>query len=255
MSQRSVAVLEFHLAKYRRSWRSSVFNALATPILLLVGIGLSLGTYVNKTGALGMPYVQFVAPGLLASSSLQLAMTESGAPILSSFKWEKTFFDMAAAPVRAMDMLLGQLAYLALRILPAAVVFTVLILPFGAARSPWAALLPLIAVLVGLAGATPMFAYSASIDSPNTMSIVLRLIMLPMTLFSGVFFPISSLPAVLLPLAYALPLWHGVALSRDVADGSGSLMPDVMHLIVLALWCGLGLMLAQARFVARLTRQ
>ena len=247
------AVLEYRLTKYRQSWRSATFNSLATPVLLLVGVGVSVGSYVNRHGTLGVPYVEFVAPGLLVASTLQLAMTESGAPVFNSFHWERSYFGMITAPARAADIIAGELAYLALRMAPTAVIFTVLMAAFGAVHSAWAISLPVVAVLVGLAGAAPMFAYSASVGSVSMMVVMLRFGLLPMTLFSGVFFPITRLPAVVRPVAYVLPLWHGVQLSRAAAGGIGETAAVLGHLLVLLLWCAAGAALAHVRYVKRLT--
>ena len=249
----ALAVLEYRLAKYRLAWRSAVVNSLATPVLLLLGVGISVGSYVNRHGVLGVPYVEFVAPGLLASSALQLAMTEAGAPVFNSFHWERSYFGMIAAPARAVDIIAGELAYLAMRIMPNAVIFTVLMASVGAVHSYWAVALPLLAVLIGLAGAAPMFAYSASVGSVVMMSVMLRFSLLPMTLLSGVFFPVSRLPAAIRPLAYLLPLWHGVQLSRAAASGIGQTAAVCGHLLVLLLWCAAGVAVAHRRFVRRLT--
>ena len=247
------AVLEYRLARYRLFWRSATFNSLATPVLLLLGVGLSVGSYVNRHGALGVPYVEFVAPGLLVSSALQLAMTESGAPVFNSFHWERSYFGMVTAPARAIDIIAGELAYVALRMAPTAVIFTVLMAAVGAVHSGWAIALPLVAVLVGLAGAAPMFAYSASVNSVLLMTVMLRFSLLPMTLFSGVFFPVTRLPAAIRPVAYVLPLWHGVQLSRAAASGIGAAAAVCGHLLVLLAWCVAGVALARGRFVKRLT--
>jgi lipooligosaccharide transport system permease protein len=249
----AMAVLEYRLVKYRLSWRSATVNSLTIPVLLLLGVGLSVGSYVNRHGTLGVPYLEFVAPGLLASSTLQLAMTEAGAPVFNSFHWERSYFGMIAAPARALDIIAGELAYLALRMLPTAVIFTVLMAVFGAVHSGWAITLPLVAVLVGLAGAAPMFAYSASVSSVSMMVVMLRFSLLPMTLLSGVFFPVTQLPAAVRPVAYVLPLWHGVQLSRAAAGGSGAAAAVCGHLSVLLLWCAAGVALAHGRFVKRLT--
>lgn len=249
----AVAVLEYRLARFRQSWLSVTFSSLITPVLLLVGVGLSVGSYVNRQGTLGVPYVEYVGPGLLASSSLQLAMTEAGTPVLSSFHWERSYFGMMMAPTRAVDIIAGELAYLALRMVPTAVIFTVLMAIVGAVASYWAIALPMVAVLVGVAGAAPMLAYSASVSSVSMMPVMLRLSILPMTLLSGVFFPVTRLPAGVRAVAYVLPLWHGVQLGRAAASGIGDMLSVGSHLLVLLLWCAAGVVVARIRFIALLT--
>src|SRR5690606_18126936 len=114
-----------------------------------------------RGGGLDVPYLQYLAPGLIAVTGLQIAMMESGYPVLGNFKWHKIYYGMAAAPPRVSDIIAGQLGYIALRVLVAAVAFLLVMVPFGAVRSAWAVVTPLVAVLLGLALAAPMFAYSA----------------------------------------------------------------------------------------------
>lgn len=247
-SHPAIAVLEYHLVGYRRVWRGTVFSSFVMPLLFFFGMGVAVGSYVDRAGSLDIPYLQFIAPGLLAFTGLQIALTESGFPVLGNFKWHKIYHGMACAPPRVGDMIAGQLGYIMLRVLVATTAFLLVMLPFGAVGSAWAVLTPLIAVLVGLAAAAPMFAYSATVSSPNMMAIMFRFGMLPMMLFSGVFFPIEQLPAVLQPLAAALPLWHAVELCRAAALGLSTSWPAVMHVGVLLLWFAVGFVLAMVRF-------
>ena len=109
-----------------------------------------------------------------------------------------------------------------------------------------------IRALVGLAVATPTFAYSAAIRSDSYLAILFRLGMIPMSLFSGVFFPVESLPALLRWIAYALPLWHGVDLSRAAMLGVAPAWSAIGHLLYLALWVVVGWLLALRQFSRRL---
>jgi lipooligosaccharide transport system permease protein len=249
----ALAVLEYFLVGYKRVWRGTVFSSFAMPVLFFLGMGVAVGAYVDRGGNLDMPYLQFIAPGLLAFTGLQIAMMESGFPVVGNFKWHKIYFGMASAPLRVGDMLLGQLGYISLRVLVAATGFLLVMVPFGAIGSAWAALTPLVAVLVGLAVATPMFAFSATVQSPSLVAIMFRFGMLPMMLFSGVFFPVEQLPGALQPVAHALPLWHGVELSRAAALDVNAAWPVAGHVGYLALWCVLGFALARFRFIKRLS--
>lgn len=252
MALPAVAVLEYHLKGYRRAWHSTAITSLAMPLLLLVGLGLAVGTYVDRTGSLHEPYLRYVAPGMLAVAGLQIAVLESSFPVLNGFRFQRTYFVMAATPLRVADMILGRLGYIAVRVGVAAVAFLLVMLVFGAARSPWAPAAVPVAVLVGLAAAAPMIAYAASVNTPNLITLSVRLGMLPMSLASGVFFPVERLPIFLQPLAYALPLWQGVELCRAAALGVGTAWPVPLHLAVLGLWAATGFALARVRFARRL---
>lgn len=252
MAAPSVAVFEYHLAGYRRVWRGTVFSSFVMPLLFFLGMGLAVGEYVDRGGGLDLPYRQFIGSGLIAFTGVQIAMMESSYAVMGGFKWHKTYYGMAAAPLRVGDMVAGQLGYIALRIVIAAGAFLAVMVPFAAVRSIWAVLTPAVAVLVGLAVAAPMFAFSATVKSDNLLAVMFRFALLPMTLFSGVFFPVEQLPELLRPAAYALPLWHGVELCRAATLGIGTAWPVPVHLGYLGLWAAGGFLLAQARFHRRL---
>ncbi|HEY8451133.1 MAG: ABC transporter permease [Micromonosporaceae bacterium] len=248
----ALAVLEYHLVSYRRVWRGTVFSSFVMPVFFFLGMGVAVGEYVDRGGGLDVPYLQYLAPGLIAVTGLQIAMMESGYPVLGNFKWHKIYYGMAAAPPRVSDIIAGQLGYIALRVLVAAVAFLLVMVPFGAVRSAWAVVTPLVAVLLGLALAAPMFAYSATIDSDNLLAIMYRFGLLPMMLFSGTFFPVSQLPGFLQPLAYVIPPWHGVEMCRAAVLGTATPWPLAAHVGYLVAWVVVGFLLARARFAKRL---
>lgn len=252
VAQGAVAVFEYHLIGPRRIWHSILFTSLAIPVLFFLGVGIAVGAYVDRGRALGMPYLQFVGPAMLASTGLQLAIVEASFPVLTSFRFQRIYFVMASTPLRVIDMLVGRLGYIALRVLVATTAFLVVMLPFGVVRSWWAVLTPAVAVLVAMAAAGPVFAYAASVRSPNQMGVLTGMLVLPVTLTGGVFFPIDRLHVVLQPLAYVLPLWHGSELCRAAAQGVAPAWPVPAHVAVLAAWVAAGVVLARWRFARRL---
>lgn len=251
-AERTVAVFEYHLAGYRHVWRGTVFSSFLMPVIFLLGLGFALGSYVDRTDALGMPYVQFVAPGLLAFTAMQVAMMESATPVLNNFQWQRMYHVMAAAPPRVAEMVLGHLAYVALRVLVASGAFLLVMVVFGTVSSAWAALTPLVGLLVGLAVAGPMCAFSATVTDSNAMAIVNRFVLLPMMLFAGVFFPVSQLPGILRSLVYLTPLWHAAELSRAATTAATTAWPAALHVGCLLLFSVVGLVLATVQFAKRL---
>jgi lipooligosaccharide transport system permease protein len=125
-------------------------------------------------------------------------------------------------------------------------------LVFGAVHSAWGLLAVPAAVLVGLASAAPVFAYSATIRSDSMFSLLLRFVVVPMTLFAGVFFPVSALPWGVRFLAYVSPLWHGVELVRAATLGTPTAWGLPAHVGYLLVWGVGGLGLAVYRFHRRL---
>lgn len=245
------AALEFHLAEFARNWRGSVFGSFVIPLLTVVGFGLGVGGYVQG-GVDGVSYLEFLVPGLLVSTALQIALAESAWPVLAHMEWTKSYSAQAATPLRPAEVLGGHLLFALFRVTIGVAAFLLVSAAFGALRSPWAlACLP-IGMLLGLAVASPVFAFSAAVSSEIYLSLLMRFTVLPMTLFSGVFFPVETLPVALRWLAYATPLWHAADLSRAAALGRAPDWSLTGHLVYLALWAAVGLVLARNRFHARL---
>jgi lipooligosaccharide transport system permease protein len=244
-------VLEYHLVNYRRTWRASALSTLVLPLLTMLGFGVGVGAYVTG-GVGGVPYLDWIVPGLIASTAMQAAFGEATWPVLSYFEWLKVYFAQAAAPLRVADILGGHLAFMLFRILLSAAAFLLVALLFGAVHSWWAPLTLVVALLVGFAVAAPTAAYAASVTSDSYLIILMRFTVLPMSLFSGVFFPVESLPTLLRWVAYALPLWHGVDLSRAAMLGTGLGRLGLLQVSYLLLWCAAGWAVAHHRYRRRL---
>ncbi|MEV6306445.1 ABC transporter permease [Actinoplanes sp. NPDC051861] len=247
----SAYVLEYHLVNYRRTWRSSALSTVVLPLLTMLGFGVGVGAYV-QAGVDGVAYLDWIVPGLIASTAVQTAIGESTWPVLSYFEWLKVYFAQAAAPLRVFDIVSGHLAFMIFRVLLSVAAFLLVAAAFGALHSAWAlAVLP-ISALTGLAVATPVMAFSASVTTDSYLAILMRFAVLPMSLFSGVFFPIDALPGVLRWVALALPLWHGVDLSRAATLGVPPGPGAVWQVAFLAAWAAAGWAVTVLRFRKRL---
>jgi lipooligosaccharide transport system permease protein len=249
----SSAVLEYHITSYRRVWRASVLSSFALPILFLLGMGVSVGSYVDARGALGTDYLDYIAPGVLMSTALQVAVGESTWPVFGSFTWTRTYYAMQATPLRVRDILAGSVGFVQVRVAVACAGFLAVMLAFGTVHSLWAlAALPA-CLLLGLAVAAPVFAYAALISNDGMFAVLLRFAVIPMTLFAGVFFPVDSLPLLPRWLAYASPLWHGVELGRAATLGTDTAWGWGTHAGYLVSWCAVGYWLALFRFNRKLS--
>ena len=127
----------------------------------------------------------------------------------------------------------GYLAYVALRLVLAAMAFFVVAAAIGGIDSPWGVLAIPAGVLGGAAFSAPLIAYAATRDTDRSFSVIMRLAIMPLFLFSGTFFPVHRLPDWLQPVAWFSPLFHAVELCRGAMRGS--IAPDrvVIHLVVL----------------------
>jgi len=235
----SFAVREFRywLTNYRRTWRGSIYSSVLSPLLYLGAMGIALGTLVDAHGTArlgGLSYLAFLAPGLLAAAAMQAGVEESTYPVLGSVKWRRTYYAATASPLRPADLFHGHLLFTTMRLAMNSAIFLAVMALFGAVASPWAlAALPA-AVLTGLAFAAPVEAWAITVAKDTSFALIFRFGMIPLFLFSGTFFPITQLPAWLRPLAYATPLWHGVALCRSLTLGTASLGGALAHVTYLA---------------------
>lgn len=247
-----MSVLEHRLLALRRTWRGNIFTSLLMPVLFLLGIGVSVGGYVDRAGTLGLPYLDYIAPGLLASTAAQIAIGVSMYPVLAAFRWTRTYHAMRASPLQAGDIVAGETLYSMLRVGLPSVSFLLVMTAFGTVHSWWAPTAVLACVLTGLSLSGPVVAYSATVRSDNMFALLYRFVVIPMTLFAGVFFPVESLPTLVRWLAYVSPLWHGVQLCRYATLGLPSSLPVVAHVGYLGLWAVAGFLLARRRFATRL---
>src|SRR4051794_1283953 len=98
---------EHSMLVYRRVWRGTFFGTLVSPVLFLTAMGIGLGGLVpTMTTFGGVPYIVFLAPGLVAAQAMQTGMSESSWPLLSGFKWNKTFEAMIGTPQGPRDIVL-----------------------------------------------------------------------------------------------------------------------------------------------------
>ncbi len=244
------------LTAHRHYWRSAAIGSVIEPVLFLAAMGLTLGTLVDRGPGLpgGVGYLAFLAPGLLVAAAMQTATGESTYPVLGAIKWDRTYEAVLATPARPADLVAGHLLYVAFRVTTSAAAFLVVLLAFGAARSPLVVLTLPVALLTGLAFAAPVTAMAARLEEDAAFAALQRFLLVPVFLFSGTFFPVAQLPAVLEWVAYATPLWHGVALARDLALGTPEAGPALVHVGYLAGWVAVGTLLATRALSRRLVR-
>ncbi|CAM3236943.1 ABC transporter permease [Stackebrandtia soli] len=250
----TVHALEHWLFNYRRTWYGSVFSSFILPVLFLVSIGYSVGAYVDDTSSLGgVDYAAFVAPGLLASTGLQLIAGEMTWPVFAALRWGNQYKAMQASPLTPAQMVNGHLLYGLIRAVIALVVFTIVMALFGIFSTAWAPLVLLPAALTSASVIGLLYSFSISIETESALSVAHRFGVVPITLFSGVFFPLSQLPQYLQPIAWLSPLWHGAELCRLIVSGTPTSWWWGWHAAYLVALTVLGWWLAHRCLTRRLT--
>lgn len=238
---------------YKRTWRGSVSSSFLRPVLFLAAMGLGLGSLVDKNGSLdarlgGVDYLTFLAPGLLATTTLMVASQEAMWPVNGAVRWNRAYLAMTNTPLQPRDALFGHLVYMTFRAFTVAASFVVVMLLFGAVESPLVLLAIPAAVLCGMAMAAPMAGYSVALTSDSGFASINRFVITPMSLFAGAFFPVGQLPPWIRPIAYVTPMWHGVDLCRGLALGGIGLWRALGHVAVLGAFIAAGTAVAAVRY-------
>lgn len=247
-------VLEHHALIYRRTWKGSIFVSFLSPVLFLAAMGLGLGSLIAQgpvRTVQGLSYLSFIAPGLLATATMQTAYVETTYPIMARIQWLRIYDAMLATPVGVRDLLLGEAAYLTLRLATVATIFFAVMVVFGTVHSGLGVLAIPVAILTGLAFGAPVLAFTATQRRDAGFAIIGRFVITPLFLLGGAFFPIQQLPLIAQWIAWTTPLAHGVALARSLTVGT--LDPaDAIHLGVIAVYATVGLLAASFTLHRRL---
>ena len=253
---RAFRITQRNALVYRRVWPGSLFMSFLQPTLFLVAIGVGLGALVDSGGEAlpgGVGYLEFLAPGLLAAACMQTASFESSWPILGKVSWGRNYEAIAATPMRVVDVVVGELAWIAVRLTMVAMAFTAVLAAFGVPRSPVALLAVPAAVLTGLAFSAPLLAYTVTLKKGgNSFNVIFRFIITPLFLFSGVFFPLTRLPDGLSRVAWYTPLFHGVELTRGLMLEVPDSPAWLVHVGYLAGMLAIGFVVALWTFDRRL---
>jgi lipooligosaccharide transport system permease protein len=255
----------YRVAEYRlrqvSKWLGSVIAfGLGNPILFLLSVGLGVGALVDANsggeGIGGIPYLQFVAPALLASAAIQGVMDEVTFPTMDGFVWDKAFFAIGATSVSAKQIANGVMIVALIRGLFTTVLYLAILLAFGAI--PLVSVLPLLltSMFAGWAWASMMLSFTARLENDEGyFAIISRFVVAPMFLFSGTFYPLEQMPFFLQPIGWISPLWHATELGRFLSYGL-EIEPFMffVHLGYLAIMGVLGMALTYPKFAERLSK-
>ncbi len=246
---------QYWMMRYRRIWRGTIVISVANPLIFLAGLGTGLGHLINQHAGshlAGGSYAAFFAPGLLAASAMQTAYAEASQPVMSAAGRDGAYRNATTSPLSTAQILNGHLLFIVFRIVSSNAAFVLMLVAFGICRGWRAAWLFAAATLVGMAFAAPVAAWAVQRRRVEAISSVFRFVIMPMYMFSGTFFATSTLPAWLLFIIEATPLWHGTALCRSLAAGSATLAGGAVHVSILrALTIG-GLLVARHAYARRL---
>jgi len=228
-------ILKRHLIVFRRTfWSNMVFNVIE-PFLYLSAMGFGLGAFVQDMD--GMSYMQFIAPGMVASASMWAATFECTYASFIRLHFQKTFHAMLAGPATVSDVAAGEVLFGIFKNIVFGIVILVVIGLMGQVQSIWSLLIPVFLVLPGTVFSLMALSYTGIISHIDYLNYYITLITTPMYLFAGVFFPITSMPGWLQFLVWFNPLYHSVEICRNLVVGTVSIVlwQHVGSLIIMSL--------------------
>ena len=194
-SRRALRMIERNLLVYKHGWLM-LFSGFFEPLFYLLSIGFGLGRLVGDVAGPGgqpIPYALFVAPALLGASSMNGAITESTFNFFFKLNYDKTFASILTTPMSPADISLGELGWALIRGALYTLGFLAVMVVFGLARSPLIILTLPGALLIGFAFAAVGMAATSFMKTWQDFDLI-QLVILPMFLFSGTFFPLDALP-------------------------------------------------------------
>jgi lipooligosaccharide transport system permease protein len=198
-------------------WPSEVPGVFAEPLLLLLAMGVGLGTYVALEE--GERYIEFIAPGIVAAYGMFSASFECTYGSFLRMKYQRTYDAIISTPLNIEDVVAGEIFWGATRSLITACAILVVMAAFGLVKSPWALLVPPLSVLAGLMFASIALFYTSVAPAIYSFNYYFTLFITPMFFFSGVFFPLTAFPEIVQRLSWIAPLTPVANLMRALIGG------------------------------------
>jgi len=231
--KRAFRVWQRNFTVFTKLYKSSLALNFAEPILYLWALGLGLGAYVKEIH--GIPYINFIAPGMIASSSMFAAVYECTYGTFVRMTYQKTFDAILATPVNIYDLVAGELMWGASKSVLYGTIIMIVISALGLVDSAAViAALPLL-FISGIIFAEISMIFAAIVPGIDSFNYFYTLLMTPMFLFSGIFFPLDNLPPLVTKIAFFTPLYHLVNICRSFAGGHiAGTQGDILWLVVVA---------------------
>ncbi len=203
---------------FRRIFPESIAVNFLEPVIYLLAMGFGVGAYLTSIG--GLPYLTFVATGLVATAAMFGATFECTYNAYVQMYYEKAYDGAITTPLNVEDVVVGEILWGATRSVLYGTAFLTVIALFGTVRSPLALLVPPLFFLSGLMFSVIAMTFTAVNPSIDYFPFYFALFITPMFMFSGIFFPLDALPSWVARAAWLTPLSHVVSLSRALILGT-----------------------------------
>lgn len=206
-----------HLTVYTKLYKTSIVLNFVEPVLYLVAFGMGLGAFIKDIN--GIPYIKFIAPGIIASSSMFASTYECTYGTYVRMAFQKTFDAILATPINIQDLTAGELFWASTKSAFYGTIIIIAISFFGLVDSPFVVTLIPVLFLSGLVFAEISIICTAIVPGIDSFNYFYTLFMTPMFLFSGIFFPVDTLPPIISKIAFWTPLFHVTNICRGLVAG------------------------------------
>jgi lipooligosaccharide transport system permease protein len=215
--KKAFRVWQRNFTVYTKLYKSSIVLNFVEPVLYLTALGFGLGAFVKEID--GMPYINYIAPGIIASSTMFATMYECTYGTYVRMTYQKTFDAILVTPVNIDDLIAGEIMWGATKSMFYGSIIIFVIYVFGLVDSPLIIFVIPLLYISGLIFAEISVIFTAVVPGIDSFNYFFTLFMTPMFLFSGVFFPLDNLPPVVEKIAYFTPLYHLVNICRSFSQG------------------------------------
>ena len=210
-------VFRRNMIVFNKYWLSNIMFNFLEPLLYLLALGIGLGLYIPEIE--GLSYLEFIAPGILASSAMWAVSFECTYNSFIRLEVQKTYHAIVSTPVSLDEIVMGDIAFGAFKSMFYGSIFIIVLLVLGYISSPLVLLVPFVLILSGVVFAQLSMLWTSVAPNMELFSYYFTLFITPMFLFSGIFFPIENMPIFVQRLAWFTPLFHSVQLCRGLITG------------------------------------
>ncbi len=251
ISLRFVPIWKRHFLVWRKVAITSVLGHLADPVIYMLGLGYGLGSLLPEMG--GTSYMLFLSAGTVCYSTMNSASFEALYSGFSRMHEQRTWEAIMNTPVTLDDIVLSEILWAATKSLMAGVAVLLVIWLMGMSHTLLSLWVIPLALLLGLCFAAVGLIMTALAPSYDFFMYYFTLVITPMMVLCGVFFPVTQLPAVLQSVSQLLPLTHAVDMARPLLNDS---VPQhvLTHVAVLALYTLVGFYVSLVLFRRRLSK-
>ncbi len=231
---RSVTIWQRNARVWRKLAGSSLLGSFAEPLFYLFALGYGLGQFIGSVE--GMSYIVFLASGILSTSAMNTATFEGLYLAYTRMEVQKTWDAILSTPLGVTDIVVGEVLWMGTKSVISAIAILLVTTLSGFVENMSALWVLPVAFLTGCCFGSIALTMTALSRSYDFFMYYLSLVVTPMVLLSGVFFPLASLPEVVQGMVALLPLFHIVELVRPLMTG-GEINSLLVHLIVPAVYC------------------